>query len=1352
MRKDIVFFMLILLSIAQTNLSFAQSDYRTPVLPPAPTSAVFSRYGNDQPSLQTGTVNIPISLFTIAAKDVQIPLTLIYQTSGITITDVPYPAGYGWVFSPGLRVTRTVMGRPDELFAFNELTGSYDYEDITPAIVNPDIANLHQLGYNDLFDTQKDIFSLNLPSGSYSFFINKNGSAYEAVTIGHQVKIEILLTSGLISGFKVTDPNGVIYMFGFDTGSSFQDYTEPSPAQGYNAWMLREVIMLNGEKINFTWQKVSTNYYAARVSTPITVTDRQYSACDDLGGVHVEEVGGMIDYASYSGANALMLKQISYPEGVIDLSYKSTQDPFLQTMLVKNKNNEVVKSIGLTYGTNVNNASNRLLQSLTINGEVYSFQYNNNWFGELSTALDYWGYYNGKTSNYNLLPKMWLKTYYAYGGLGGTWSSTYQQVGYADRSVSAEHMKAFMLTKIAYPTGGYSEYEYEPHEFTPVSLNTDEIQSTDYISSGGGLRVSSIKNYASSTATPIVKTFKYGINENGLANISAVPTLETFIDEFGIVQEMPATCERSAPYTWRAERQMHINALSNYSKYLVSKSPIWYNRVTEYINNDQKTEYNFLFDSEYEISLQTTYLHVKSPYAFRYYNLFNSGPRLASTIVYKHEGTTYTPLKEEINEYEAVENVGLSTQNNMIIDRRGLYNHLTLPGPDYYPPSFYPGGYHPQVYLESAFPGGTDYQRLRYNISVRYDRLKKTTTIMHEANQDISTYQKYFYNDYYQINKTITGTSKEGKEIILEHKFPIDYSDAVSLQMVTKNILSPVIEEITYQNSIVLRRVRNNYTNSPAITNGLILPSSIETALGATGTYQAEVSFEKYDEVGNLLQKTYLNGARLSYVWGYNRRYPVAEIENADYASVVSALGGASAVNSFATSSSPAENVVRSFIAPLRTALSGARVTTVTYRPLIGISTMTDLNNKMMSYEYDAFNRLSVVRDWNNNILKKICYNYYGQPEDCGQATYSSVAKSGSFTRNNCGTNGTGSSVIYNVAAGTYTSTISQADADQKAQNDVDINGQNYVNATGSCTWTSQQQSGSFTRNNCGTNGTGSTLTYYVNAGAYSSSTSLADANQKAVNDVNTNGQTYVNANAGCTWTNQAQSGNFTRNNCASGGTGGTMTYNVGAGIYSSTTSLADANQQAVDAVNAGGQAYANANASCTWMNQEQNRYFERNNCPSGYTPSGVVYVIPANTHSSTVSQANANLLAYNAAATAGQAYANANGTCTQVIYGRLSYENYNYSYANAVHADVVVRFYSDLACTIPISVTSLSILLSTEGYDGSNYFSYDYPATVSSGYSYMVQASAELSYDDGWTNRFREYYLSAGTGYTVVF
>ena len=41
--------------------------------------------------------------------------------------------------------------------------------------------------------------------------------------------------------------------------------------------------------------------------------------------------------------------------------------------------------------------------------------------------------------------------------------------------------------------------------------------------------------------------------------------------------------------------------------------------------------------------------------------------------------------------------------------------------------------------------------------------------------------------------------------------------------------------------------------------------------------------------------------------------------------------------------------------------------------------------------------------------------------------------------------------MTYNVAAGAYTSTISQADADAKAQADVTANGQTYANTNGTC-------------------------------------------------------------------------------------------------------------------------------------------------------------------------------------------------------------------------------------------------------------------------------------------------------------
>lgn len=66
--------------------------------------------------------------------------------------------------------------------------------------------------------------------------------------------------------------------------------------------------------------------------------------------------------------------------------------------------------------------------------------------------------------------------------------------------------------------------------------------------------------------------------------------------------------------------------------------------------------------------------------------------------------------------------------------------------------------------------------------------------------------------------------------------------------------------------------------------------------------------------------------------------------------------------------------------------------------------------------------------------------------------TYSSIASSGLFTRNNCGISSTGSQVTYSVLAGKYTSTISQADANSKAASDVTANGQAYANANGSCT------------------------------------------------------------------------------------------------------------------------------------------------------------------------------------------------------------------------------------------------------------------------------------------------------------
>ena len=62
---------------------------------------------------------------------------------------------------------------------------------------------------------------------------------------------------------------------------------------------------------------------------------------------------------------------------------------------------------------------------------------------------------------------------------------------------------------------------------------------------------------------------------------------------------------------------------------------------------------------------------------------------------------------------------------------------------------------------------------------------------------------------------------------------------------------------------------------------------------------------------------------------------------------------------------------------------------------------------------------------------------------------------------------------------------------------------------------------------------------------------------------------------------NVAYSNVFFKNDCSAGYTGSTVTYTVPANTYSSTTSQAEADMQAITTVKYNGQAYANANGSC---------------------------------------------------------------------------------------------------------------------------------------------------------------------------
>lgn len=126
---------------------------------------------------------------------------------------------------------------------------------------------------------------------------------------------------------------------------------------------------------------------------------------------------------------------------------------------------------------------------------------------------------------------------------------------------------------------------------------------------------------------------------------------------------------------------------------------------------------------------------------------------------------------------------------------------------------------------------------------------------------------------------------------------------------------------------------------------------------------------------------------------------------------------------------------------------SDAQMETYTYSPMVGKTGEIDVSGRSKTYEYDAMGRLNIVRDDDKNILSKTCYTYAGQPVICPTAVaYTNTQQTVNFTRNNCSAGYVGSQVAYSIPAGTYTSYVSQADADQQALNQIALNGQAYAN------------------------------------------------------------------------------------------------------------------------------------------------------------------------------------------------------------------------------------------------------------------------------------------------------------------
>ena len=145
-----------------------------------------------------------------------------------------------------------------------------------------------------------------------------------------------------------------------------------------------------------------------------------------------------------------------------------------------------------------------------------------------------------------------------------------------------------------------------------------------------------------------------------------------------------------------------------------------------------------------------------------------------------------------------------------------------------------------------------------------------------------------------------------------------------------------------------------------------------------TDAFEDRLIYHGYYDNGNIKEVSKEDGTHIVYIWGYDQTLPVAKIENATFADIPTSVYNDIIAASNADTSVSAENTLRTHLETLRNHanLSNALVTTITYDPLVGVTSVTDPRGESVFYYYDTMNRLDYVKDAYGKILSKNEYHY----------------------------------------------------------------------------------------------------------------------------------------------------------------------------------------------------------------------------------------------------------------------------------------------------------------------------------------------------------------------------------------
>lgn len=306
-------------------------------------------------------------------------------------------------------------------------------------------------------------------------------------------------------------------------------------------WGISKIIAPNGRTVNFKYkrktavlntnddnppiyaQDLERNYHPTSGYYSVNYSGPSYSAHSSSKNYSINKIESYKLYISsieIDNGTSIKFKYVEgqkekYYSGSLSLLTDIESYPNLSQIFIYNAN-KIIKAANLTYISSENENHITFLNNVKLSGiGEYHFEYNtSNGYPYLGTAgYDHWGYYNDP--NYPYVPSSFC-----------SYDNNYNETINSNiREPSFNHAKIATLKKIIYPTGGYSELEYESHTYSKSVIRHSDNgfvpKLTDHSANkiAGGVRIKRIVSHSNDNSLCDTISYKYNLdNTTGLSS------------------------------------------------------------------------------------------------------------------------------------------------------------------------------------------------------------------------------------------------------------------------------------------------------------------------------------------------------------------------------------------------------------------------------------------------------------------------------------------------------------------------------------------------------------------------------------------------------------------------------------------------------------------------------------------------------------------------------------------------------------------------------------------------------------------------------------------------------------------